>query len=319
MLGHISKSLWLLGFAVALLCGAYPGVLWLVGQTLFPFQANGSLLRGPGGRLVGSVLIAQPFTKDEYFQPRPSAASYDASASASSTLAPSNYLLRDRVARALGPIVKYRSGRKAGQLVAPDIERWFELDRYRDNPSIVGQWAQAHTGLAQAWVTADAAHARLVGEWVTQHPDVVAEWRKANPGTQDPKAPDLAVIFFKTYSKENPGQFLFRGEISSIFFDMWRQEHPDVELDPVPGDMVMSSGSGFDPHITLENAQYQLDRVAAKWATNTKRDPARVRQEIDQMLQERARAPLGGSVGERLVNVLEVNLELRTRYGGPAR
>ena len=63
-----------------------------IGQTVFPYQANGSLLRGPDGTVVGSRLIAQPFTKDEYFQPRPSAASYDASASASSTLAPSNYL-----------------------------------------------------------------------------------------------------------------------------------------------------------------------------------------------------------------------------------
>lgn len=319
MLRHISKSLWLLGFAVVLLCGAYPGVLWLVGQTLFPFQANGSLLRGPEGRFVGSLLIAQPFTKDEYFQPRPSAASYDASASASSTLAPSNYLLRDRVARALGPIVRYRSGPKAGKLVAPDIGHWFELDRYRGNRSIVAQWAQAHTGLAQAWANADAAHARLVGEWATKHPDVVAEWRKANPETPDPKAPDLAVMFFTTYSKENPGRFPSPGEISSIFFDMWRQEHPDVELDLVPGDMVMSSGSGLDPHITLENAQYQLDRVAAKWAENAKRDPARVRQEIGQILRDKTWAPLDGSVGERLVNVLEVNLELRTRYGAPAR
>ena len=93
------------------------------------------MLQGPDGTPVGSQLIAQPFTKDEYFQPRPSAASYDASASASSTLAPSNYLLRDRVARTLGPIVKYRSGPKAGQLVAPDIEAWFQQDQYQGSPA----------------------------------------------------------------------------------------------------------------------------------------------------------------------------------------
>ena len=45
----------------------------------------------------------------------------------------------------------------------------------------------------------------------------------------------------------------------------------------VPGDMVTTSGSGLDPHITLENAEYQLDRVASKWAADTKRDPAEVR------------------------------------------
>ena len=319
MLRHVSKSLWLLGLSVVLLCGLYPGVLWLIGQTLFPFQANGSLLRGPDGRIVGSLLVAQPFTGEEYFQPRPSAASYNGSASASSTLAPSNYLLRDRVARALGPIVKYRSGPKAGQAVAPDIERWVAMDRYRGNPSIVGQWAQAHTALAQAWVKADAAHARLVDEWATKHPDAVATWRKANPAMPDPRAADLAVIFFTTYSKEHPGRFPDRGDIPSIFFDMWRQEHPDVELAAVPGDMVMSSGSGLDPHITLENARYQLDRVAGKWAADTKQDPARVRREIDAILREKTWAPLGGSVGEKLVNVLEVNLELRRRYGDSAR
>ena len=116
----ISKSLWLLLFCVIICCVIYPALLWVVGQTIFPFQANGSLLKGPDGKLVGSRLIAQPFTKDEYFQPRPSAVSYDASASGPSALAVSNYALRDRVARALGPIVRYQSGPRAGQLaVAP--------------------------------------------------------------------------------------------------------------------------------------------------------------------------------------------------------
>src|SRR5258708_7123098 len=86
---YISKSLWLLAFAVVICCIIYPLALWAVGQTLFPFEANGSMLMGPDGKPVGSRLIAQPFTKDEYFQPRPSAASYDGSASASSTLAAS--------------------------------------------------------------------------------------------------------------------------------------------------------------------------------------------------------------------------------------
>ena len=122
-------------------------------------------LHGPDGKPVGSLLIAQPFTKDEYFWPRPSAASYDGSASASSTLAASNYLLRDRVARMLGPIVKYASGPKKGQLVAPDVEAWFQQDRYQGNPHLVAQWADNHNELAQTWVSADpiarSVHHRL--------------------------------------------------------------------------------------------------------------------------------------------------------------
>ena len=88
-------------------CVIYPGVLWVIGQTFFPFQANGSIVKSADGTPVGSLLIAQPFTKDEYFQSRPSACSYNAAASASSSLAVSNYVLRDRVARQLGPIVTY--------------------------------------------------------------------------------------------------------------------------------------------------------------------------------------------------------------------
>jgi K+-transporting ATPase ATPase C chain len=82
----------------------------------------------------------------------------------------------------------------------------------------------------------------------------------------------------------------------------------------VPADMVMTSGSGLDPHITLKNALFQLDRVAAKWAEQIKRDPSQVRKEIENMLHQKAEAPLGGLVGVDLVNVLDVNLALKARY-----
>src|SRR5450432_3567782 len=117
MLRNISKSLWLMVFGVVICCVIYPGLIWVIGQTLFSFQANGSIVKGPDGAPVGSLLIAQPFTKDEYFQPRPSAASYNAAASSSSSLAASNYALRNRVATTLGPIVKYQGGAKDGRLV----------------------------------------------------------------------------------------------------------------------------------------------------------------------------------------------------------
>lgn len=334
---YFAKSALLLLVTVVIVCGIFPATVWVIGHIFFQARAEGGLLKGPDGQVVGSKLIAQPFTKDEYFWPRPSAASYDASASSSSTLAPSNYALRDRVARTLGPIVKYQSGPKAGQLVGPDIEAWFQQDRYQGQPGIVVQWADLHNGLATAWVTADPTHGAYVDAWAKAHPTVVADWIKANPSTPQPKAADLAVVFFETFSKENPGQFPSAvtktgpdgkpqtvvepvkegSDIESIFFDMWRREHPDTDLQNIPGDLVTTSGSGLDPDITLENAEYQLDRVAAKWAADTKRDLSGVRAEIDQILQEKAHAPFGGLAGEKLVNVLEVNLELRERYGPP--
>jgi len=338
MLRILSKSIWLLLFSVGICCCLYPLLLWVIGQAVFPFQANGSLLSGPDGKPVGSRLIAQPFTKDEYFQPRPSAASYDASASASSSLAASNYALRDRIARVLGPIVTYRNGPKAGKLVALDIDTWFQKDMYQGSPNIVAQWADLHNSLAQAWVKADPTHSAYVDNWAKTHPSLVAKWIKENPGTPQPKADDLAVIFFENFSRENPGKFPSAvtrkgadgkdqttiepvkdgSDIQSIFFDMWRQDHPDADLQDIPGDLVTTSGSGLDPHITLQNAEYQLDRVASKWATNLKRDPTTVRKEIEQLLQENASAPWFGLAGEKFVNVLEVNLELRKRYGAPS-
>jgi potassium-transporting ATPase KdpC subunit len=335
---YLSKSILLLVFAVVICCVIYPLALWVVGQALFPFQSNGSLLAGPDGKPVGSRIIAQPFTKDEYFQPRPSAASYDASASASSSLAASNYALRDRVARALGPIVKYRSGSKAGEPVATDVESWFQRDVFQDKPHIVAQWADLHNALAQAWVKADPTHGAYVDDWAKTHPDLLAKFIRDNPNTPKPKADDLAVVFFKNFSIENPGKFpsavIHTGgdgktetaiepvnegsDIQSIFFDMWRQDHPEADLADVPGDLVTASGSGLDPHITLQNAEFQLDRVAAKWAENMKRNPDTVLKEIGQILQENASAPLGGLAGEKFINVLEVNLELRKRYGEPS-
>lgn len=334
---NLSKSLLLLSLAVVLCCGVYPLALWAIGQAFFPFQANGSLLKGPDGQPVGSKLIAQPFTKDEYFHPRPSAASYDASASSSSSLAASNYALRDRVARELGPLVKYRGGPKAGQLAAPDIEAWFQQDVFQGRPHIVAQWALLHPSLAQAWVKAEATHGAYVNAWAKAHPALVAQFMKDNPGTPVPQVVDLAIVFFKNFSEESPGKFpsavtLERADgktqttiepvhegadIQSTFCLMWIEDHPEADLKDVPGDLVMASASGLDPHITLQNAQVQLERVASKWAKNKKRDPAVVRKEIERILQKNASAPWGGLAGEKFINVLEVNLELHYKYGAP--
>jgi K+-transporting ATPase ATPase C chain len=104
-------------------------------------------------------------------------------------------------------------------------------------------------------------------------------------------------------------------DIQSMFFDMWRNEHAQADLQEVPGDLVTASASGLDPHISLANAEFQLDRVAAKWAADLKLDPAAVRQEIGQILRHNAAAPFNGLAGEAYVNVLEVNLALRRRFG----
>ena len=334
MLAHIRANLCLLVLSVLLCSVLYPLVLWGIGQTIFHDQAQGSLLTDGQGRPIGSRLIAQPFTADEYFQPRPSAASYNAAASGASNWAASNYLLRDRVARQLGPIVKYRGGPKSGQPVGPDIEGWFQMDRLGGKPGIVAQWATLHPTIAQNWIKADKLNTAYVADWQKSHPAEVAQWIKDNPDTPQPKPEDLAVPFFADYAKAHPGTFpgavehklpggktekkiepLKEGaDIQAAFFDLWLQEHQDAELERVPADMVMASGSGLDPHITLDNALWQLDRVAAAWAKKTGKDEKKVRQDIEQLLRAGSFAPLGGLFGQPLVNVLETNVALRDRY-----
>jgi K+-transporting ATPase ATPase C chain len=210
MNAHLRANLWLLGLTVLICCVLYPLTLWAIGQSVFPDKAAGSLIV-EDGKVIGSRLIAQPFTRPEYFWPRPSAVSYDASASGGSNLGANNPKLRDRVVQAL-----------------------------------------------------------------------------AFP----------------------------RGA--------WTREGRDPQK-LVPADLVMASGSGLDPHITLRNAHYQLDRVADAWAKKTGGKPDEIRKEIEALLKQKASAPFGGLAGVELINVLEVNLELRDRFskrakgnGGPA-
>lgn len=172
----------------------YPGIVTGLAQLLFPQQANGSLVRaadGAGGRVLGSSLIGQAFTRAAYFHPRPSAAGagYDDTLSGGSNLGPTSAKLAD-------------------------------------------------TLLAGAVAT------------------VVKE--------------DGAV----------------RGHI--------------------PSDMVTSSGSGLDPHISPANAQLQVARVARA----RRADPRAIRALVDAHTQGRQL----GVLGEPRVNVLLLNLALDKQF-----
>src|SRR5262245_14350142 len=84
MSSHIRSNLLLLVLTVFLCCFAYPAVLLVIGQTVFHHKAEGSLLYDRNGHAIGSRLIAQPFSAAGYFQPRPSAVSYNGAASGAS-------------------------------------------------------------------------------------------------------------------------------------------------------------------------------------------------------------------------------------------
>ena len=87
---------------------AYPLVVTGIAQVAFPQQANGSLVRDSAGQVKGSALIAQDFTGDDWFHPRPSAGAFATVSSSASNLAPSNPALATRVKES------------AAQLAVPD-------------------------------------------------------------------------------------------------------------------------------------------------------------------------------------------------------
>ena len=94
-----SPLAWLRFAAVGVLAAGllYPALATFTGQALFPAQARGSVIERDGV-VVGSSLVAQPFTGAGYFQPRPSAAGFDPRALAGSNLGPGNPALRERIA-----------------------------------------------------------------------------------------------------------------------------------------------------------------------------------------------------------------------------
>ncbi len=168
-------------------CVLYTLLILGIGQTFVPFSANGSLIHNEKGELVGSALIAQPFTQPGYFWPRPSAVDYNAAATGGSNLSPASKELRERAER--------------------------DIARYGANP-----------------------------------------------------------------------------------------EHK------LPADLATASGAGVDPHISLEAAEYQLDRVAAARGVDKKR--------LQELVSELTETP-GGLLGSiPLVNVLKLNMALDKHFPG---
>ena len=120
MARHLIRPALVLTLLLCLLTGlVYPGVVTGLAQLLFPRQANGSLIERDG-RVVGSALIGQTFTRPEYFHSRPSAAGagYDATASGGTNLGPTSRRLADTLIAGNVARVVEEDGAERGRIPA---------------------------------------------------------------------------------------------------------------------------------------------------------------------------------------------------------
>jgi len=119
----------------------YPLFVTGIAAVIFPHQAAGSLIL-KDGQIIGSELLAQSFTSDKYFHPRPSAAGngYDATSSGGSNLAQSNKALVTRIQGSIDQLSKENPGHPvpidlvttSGSGLDPDITpdaAFFQLPR----------------------------------------------------------------------------------------------------------------------------------------------------------------------------------------------
>jgi K+-transporting ATPase ATPase C chain len=111
----------LMTIATTVLLGIlYPLLVTGLAQVIFPMQANGQLIHGTDGVVIGSRLIGQPFSRPGYFHSRPSAAGaagYDATASGGSSLGPTNAQL---ITRVIGDVAK-RQAENPGTPIPVDL------------------------------------------------------------------------------------------------------------------------------------------------------------------------------------------------------
>ena len=105
-LRHITTSALYTVVTVIALGILYPLVIWGLGTVLFHHQAEGSLIVGRDGALIGSELVGQNFTQPQYVQGRPSAAGkgYDPTSSGGTNLGPTSKKLIDSTRSALAAL-----------------------------------------------------------------------------------------------------------------------------------------------------------------------------------------------------------------------
>lgn len=79
-------------------------------------------------------------------------------------------------------------------------------------------------------------------------------------------------------------------------------QNPGIDISEIPSDLVTASGSGLDPHISVQAARVQIKRIAQE--RNISEDV------LQQLVEEYTEKPLLGLLGTERINVLKINLAL---------
>lgn len=227
-LHHIWASIASTIFLGVICCGIYPLVVWGIAQTVFPSQANGSLVKKDGTLAakdedaVGSALLGQNFALPGYFHPRPSAAGagYDATSSGGSNLGP----LSDKLINGLTTSPTAPATQPAESLTFDGI-RLRTIHYASDNGIAFKLYNVAPDGTR------------------TEVP--VAKFSDAQGNLND-------IALVDAFPHPTTDDDAKRTVLIAADF-----------AQPIPADAVTASGSGLDPHISPVNAELQKARIAA--------------------------------------------------------
>ena len=80
------------------------------------------------------------------------------------------------------------------------------------------------------------------------------------------------------------------------------QENPTIKREDIPADIITASGSGLDPHISVDAANVQIDRVSKNTHIS--------KEVLKKLIKDNTENKLLGVFGEEKVNVLQLNLSL---------
>ena len=112
---------------------------------------------------------------------------------------------------------------------------------------------------------------------------------------------DGGLMAYGTPSNLSPASEEYR-QLVDARVEKIRAANPDADMDAVPVDLVTCSGSGLDPEISPDAAEYQVPRLAK--ATGKSED------EVRDIIAACTKGRFLGAFGEPTVNVLKVNLML---------